>query len=84
MPVAAATPSSRSYQQSQTVIQRAVTGGAVHANRTEHSRNTESTTNSSAQDPGASAHEIGLLANEVWSLLKRKLQFEADRLGRRY
>jgi hypothetical protein len=84
MPVAASVPASRSFQKSQTIIQKAISGGAVHANATEHGSSTESSTNSTAQDPGASAHEIGLLANEVWSLLKRKLQFEADRLGKRF
>lgn len=84
MPIAASVPASRSFTQTQSVIQRARPGGAVHANRTEHSNRTESTTNSIAQDPGASAHEVGLLANEVWSILKRKLQFEAERLGKRF
>jgi hypothetical protein len=38
----------------------------------------------SPRDPGSSAGEINLLANEVWSLLKRKLTFEAERLGKRF
>jgi hypothetical protein len=84
MPIAASVPASRSFQQSSSIIQRARPGGAVHANRTEHSSNTETSTNSIAQDPGASAHDVGLLANEVWSILKRKLQFEAERIGKRF
>ncbi|HVT11707.1 MAG TPA: hypothetical protein VHE55_05535 [Fimbriimonadaceae bacterium] len=84
MPIATSIPA-RSSSQPATVIQRATHGGAVHANRTEHQNDTqEQTTNPQAQDPGAAAHEVNLLANEVWSLLKRKLLHESERLGKRY
>lgn len=85
MPIATSIPARGPQTQSATVIQRATHGGAVHANRTEHQNGThEQTTNPQAQDPGASAHEINLLANEVWTLLKRKLLLESERLGKRY
>ncbi len=35
-----------------------------------------------SQDRGAAANEIHLLANEVWSLLKRRLAAESERRGR--
>lgn len=85
MPIATSIPARGPQTQSATVIQRATHGGAVHANRTEHqSETSERSTNPQAQDPGASAHEINVLANEVWTLLKRKLLLESERLGKRY
>ena len=86
MPIAASVPSRQGpMKQKQPMIQRALTGGAVLANASEHSQSEHSeSTNPEAQDPGASAHEIGLLANEVWSLLKRKIKFEAELLGKRF
>ncbi|HWA81955.1 MAG TPA: hypothetical protein VG820_00875, partial [Fimbriimonadaceae bacterium] len=85
MPIAASIPGTRSSSQPAAIIQRATHGGAVHANQTEHQNDThEQTTNPQAQDPGAAAHEVNLLANEVWTLLKRKLLHESERLGKRY
>jgi hypothetical protein len=52
---------------------------AGSSSQTEHDSDVNS-----PRDPGASAGEINLLANEVWSLLKRKLTFEAERLGKRF
>lgn len=42
---------------------------------------TQASTNA-AGSSGSKDAEIGLLANEVWSLLKRRLAFEAQRAGR--
>lgn len=36
-----------------------------------------------AEEKGAAANDVHLLANEVWSLLKRRLETEAERTGRR-
>ena len=85
MPIAASVPARPPQASQQAIVQRA-TGGAVHANSNEHSHENESSTgeNPQAQDPGAAAHEINLLANEVWSLLKRKVLHEAERTGRRF
>jgi hypothetical protein len=41
------------------------------------------TSTSAAGAKGSKDAEIGLLANEVWSLLKRRLAFEAQRAGQR-
>jgi len=84
MPIATSVPARPSQAQSQVTVQRAQSG-AVHANRTEHSaQSSEETTNPQAQDPGAAAHEINLLANEVWGILKRKVLHEAERTGKRF
>jgi hypothetical protein len=66
-------------------VQRARTGSDVATPSRGSSRHTEHQTDvNSPRDPGSSAGDINMLANEVWSLLKRKLTFEAERLGRRF
>jgi len=39
--------------------------------------------NLSAQEKGEAANDVHLLANDVWALLKRRLETESERLGRR-
>ncbi|MFI5385010.1 MAG: hypothetical protein ACHQ50_02720 [Fimbriimonadales bacterium] len=84
MTIATSVPA-RPPQQTAMIQRATASGGAVHANRSDHAPDSHGDqTNSQAQDPGASAHDVNLLANEVWSLLKRKLLFESERLGKRY
>ena len=59
-------------------------GGATPSNPQDQRGHQSSNTNPSALDPGAAAHEMNLLANEVYSLLKRRLLFEAERSGKRF
>ena len=81
MPIAASVPA---RPPAQVVIQKAQSG-AVHANANEHpEQSQQQNTVTEAQDPGAAAHEVNLLANEVWGLLKRKMLLEAERIGKRY
>jgi hypothetical protein len=42
----------------------------------------QSRAESTQEDPEAAAHEVHLLASEVWSILKRRLEIEAHRAGR--
>lgn len=68
---------------SNSFIQRS---GMDHGQVTADNSAVQETENSSARstkDPGAVAHEINMLATEVMAILKRKMRFEAERLGRR-
>ena len=62
-------------------IQRVVSGSqGAGISATEAS---QQDTNLASQEKGAAANDVHLLANEVWSLLKRRLETEAERSGRR-
>ncbi len=62
-------------------VQRATSGepSAAPAGSASH----QQSVNLASQEKGAAANDVHLLANEVWSLLKRKLETESERLGRR-
>ena len=62
-------------------IQRVETGGQSAA--ASPSEATQKDTNLASQEKGAAANDVHLLANEVWSLLKRRMETEAERSGRR-
>ena len=64
-------------------IQRVVTGGSAVSNTTAQSpTQTHRQTSQAASDQGQASSEVNLLANEVWSHLKRRISAEADRRGR--
>lgn len=62
-------------------VQRAASGepSAAPAGGEAH----QQSVNLASQEKGSAANDVHLLANEVWSLLKRKLETESERLGRR-
>lgn len=62
-------------------VQRAASGepSAAPASGGTH----QQSVNLASQEKGAAANDVHLLANEVWSLLKRRLETESERLGRR-
>jgi len=62
-------------------IQRVETGGQSAA--ASPSEASQKDTNLASQEKGAAANDVHLLANEVWSLLKRRMETEAERSGRR-
>lgn len=61
-------------------IQR-VASGSASAGRAE-AKSPQQDINLVAEEKGAAANDVHLLANEVWSLLKRRLETEAERTGR--
>ncbi len=62
-------------------IQRAASGSPSAAPSASESHQQD--VNLASQEKGAAANDVHLLANEVWSLLKRRLETEAERIGRR-
>lgn len=62
-------------------IQRAASGSQSAAPSASESHQQD--VNLASQEKGAAANDVHLLANEVWSLLKRRLETEAERIGRR-
>lgn len=62
-------------------IQRVASGGPSAA--LAGTKSVQPDVNLVSQEKGAAANDVHLLANEVWSLLKRRLETEAERLGRR-
>lgn len=84
MPIAASIPA-KPPKGSSMAIQRSNTGSQVASPSTSRSGETQHQSEvNTPQDPGAMASEVNLVANEVWSILRKKLAFEAERLGKRF
>lgn len=62
-------------------IQRVASGGSSAGGA--EAKSPQQDINLVAEEKGAAANDVHLLANEVWSLLKRRLETEAERTGRR-
>jgi hypothetical protein len=78
----AAKPHARATPDTMT-IQRVVTGSnSASITNTQPPTQAHRQTSQSAHDNGQAPSEVNLLANEVWSLLKRRISAEADRRGR--
>ena len=77
LPAAAMPPSSEETW----AIQRAASGEQSAAATLPEAHQQD--VNLASQEKGAAANDVHLMANEVWSLLKRRLETEAERIGRR-
>jgi hypothetical protein len=77
LPVAAISPPSEEIW----AIQRSASGEQSAAATLPEAHQQD--VNLASQEKGAAANDVHLMANEVWSLLKRRLETEAERIGRR-
>jgi hypothetical protein len=82
MPIAASVAAAKPTASS-TFVQRAQMNEGIATAPNSSIQEPEHSSSRTTKDPGQSAHEINMLANEVWTLLRRKLTFEAERMGRR-
>jgi len=77
-PMPLATKPAEHTEDKHLAVQAAPSTGAAPA----ESEGTPKAGSSPAGSQGVKDAEVGLLANEVWSILKRRLEFESQRAGR--